>query len=265
MLLVEDNLINQQVARELLSLWGVQVQIVGNGRQAVEQVQKEAYAAVLMDIEMPEMDGLEAVASIRQLPGTIAAVPVIAMTAHAMAQDRDKGLAAGFNEYITKPLDPDLLLKVLLRWLDPEQKTDPPLSAAAPVAFAELSDLPEVPEKIAGIDVTFGLKRLVGKRKLYGKVLYVFGQDNQATCQQVQQALAGRDFKRLAELVHRVKGTAGVIGATRVCRAAEVLDAQLKQGEEDLAAGVARLCAELQQVLQSIEQIFKDYRNSTGP
>ncbi len=257
-LLVEDNPINQQVGHELLTLWGLEVQVVENGQLALERLEQEDFAAVLMDIEMPVMDGLSAVRAIRQLPGKQSTLPVIAMTAHAMAQDREKGLAAGFNDYITKPLDPDLLLKVLLEWLEPGQEGATRQVVPAPVEFSELTDLPDLPERIPGIDTDFGLKRLAGKKQLYVKVLFLFEQDNQSTIESLQQAYAEQNFNLLAELLHRLKGSAGGVGATQVYRLAANLDLLLKQGQQDIGGQLRQLCAELAKVLQALRQIFTE-------
>ena len=130
-LLVEDNELNQQVALELLGAAGVQVAIASNGEQGVRCVQETAYDLVLMDLQMPVMDGLEATRRIRALPG-FATLPILAMTANAMSGDRQRSLEAGMNDHITKPIDPDQLFDVLLRWLPEERSRFATLPTAAP-------------------------------------------------------------------------------------------------------------------------------------
>ncbi len=256
-LLVEDNLINQQVAREILSLWNLQIQVVENGQQAVERVAQEDFAAVLMDIEMPILDGLGAVRQIRRLPAGKAGVPVIAMTAHAMPRDREKGLAAGFNAYITKPLDPDLLLKTLLHWLDltPASTQQAPLQKV--VAFSDLNELPALPEQIPGIDVAAGVRRVAGKQQLFAKMLYVFYQENRTAAEELQQLFASGEFAQLTGLVHRLKGTAGNVSAVDLYPLAVRLEASLKQGQVEVGPLVDQLCAELQTLLVNIDEVFR--------
>ena len=119
--MAEDNEINQQVAREILESAGFVVEIASNGREAVEKVRSSPYDAVLMDIQMPEMDGLQAAEELRR-DGRFGDLPIIAMTAHAMAGDREQSLQAGMNDHVTKPIDPDALFAVLLRWVRPGER-----------------------------------------------------------------------------------------------------------------------------------------------
>jgi two-component system sensor histidine kinase/response regulator len=117
-LLVEDNLVNQQVASAFLTLAGLRVTLAGNGLEAVEWVKKASFDVVLMDVQMPEMDGVQATRVIRHLP-RMANLPIIAMTAGAMEEDRQECLAAGMNAHVTKPIDPKQLVRTLLAWVPP--------------------------------------------------------------------------------------------------------------------------------------------------
>jgi CheY-like chemotaxis protein len=116
-LVVEDNPTNQLLARKLLERWGYQTVVVSNGREAVDAVRRSRYAAILMDCQMPVMDGFDATGEIRRLEGTSRRTPIIAMTAHAMTGDRERSLQAGMDDYISKPVDSDLLKRMLLRWM----------------------------------------------------------------------------------------------------------------------------------------------------
>jgi len=145
-LLVEDNDLNQQVAMELLGAAEVEVDLATNGEEAVRRVEAGTYDLVLMDLQMPVMDGVEATRRIRTLPGR-AGLPVLAMTANAMAGDRERSLAVGMNDHITKPIDPDALFEALLRWLPERAVPADPLAA------------------VPGLDVADGLRRVLGRRE----------------------------------------------------------------------------------------------------
>ena len=169
-LVVEDNEINQQVAQEILEGFGLRVEIATNGKEAVDMVTKDEsrFEAVLMDLQMPEMDGLEATRFIRKTLNN-SALPIIAMTAHALESERDNCLKAGMNDYVSKPVDPDRLLAALVRWVRPRPGLDPEKpSGAAPK---------DLLEQLPGIDIEAALKRLMGNRKLLIKLLCDFGQE----------------------------------------------------------------------------------------
>jgi CheY-like chemotaxis protein len=115
-LMAEDNLINQRVLKSILSKVNLEVEIVNDGQEAVEAIEKQNYDMVLMDIQMPRMDGLTATEHIRETM-KLHELPIIALTAHAMKGDKDKCIAVGMNDYLSKPIDPDELLRTLLKWL----------------------------------------------------------------------------------------------------------------------------------------------------
>jgi CheY-like chemotaxis protein len=169
-LLVEDNAINQQVAREILQGFGLAVEIVGNGRMAVELLRANPTrcAAVFMDLQMPEMDGFEATRVIRDELG-LADLPIIAMTAHALEEERRRCLACGMNDHVAKPIDPSALLTVLSRWLPARGDAgEPPHETAA---------APDLPAALPGVDLPTALSRLSGNRELLLKMLRNFGQE----------------------------------------------------------------------------------------
>jgi CheY-like chemotaxis protein len=217
LLLVEDNEINQQVAREILEGAGLNVTVVNNGQEAVNAVKENNYDAVLMDVQMPVMDGYTATREIRNLKSEIRNVPVIAMTAHAMAGDEDKSLQAGMNGHVTKPIDPDQLFATLQKWIKPSEKraaTQAPVVSVEPSGEAKGVSIEEgLPESLPGFDLADGLKRLLGNKKLYRKLLLDFATGYCKAGIEIREALDAKDFDRAHSLVHNLKGLAGNLSA----------------------------------------------------
>ncbi len=225
LLLVEDNEINQQVARELLEQRGIQITIAENGEQAVAAVKQHSYDGVLMDIQMPVMDGYEATREIRR-DSQYQSLPIIAMTANAMASDREKTIEAGMNDHIAKPIDVGAMFQVLERWIEiPEtrraaQVQETVSDEASPADNA----LPELP----GIDTIAGLARVGGNARLYRNILLKF-RDSQADAPaQIALALQDNDRSTAERLAHTLKGVAANIGADDVAARARVLEAAIK-------------------------------------
>ena len=184
-LLAEDNEINQQVAKEILEQAGVVVSIANNGQEALDLVWADTFDALLMDVQMPVMDGYTATRKIRELeakrPPTsnlqppTRRLPIIAMTAHAMSGDHEKSIAAGMNDHITKPIDPAQLFGTLAKWIGPRPGTHKPVEAPSPPTDSPDKE-PAPPEKtmpdaMPEFDLTDGLQRLMGNRALYRKLL----------------------------------------------------------------------------------------------
>ncbi len=232
-LVVEDNEINRLVARELLESSGFAVSLAENGREAVEIVSREEFEAVLMDIQMPEMDGLEAAARIRELgrdDARLRDLPIIAMTAHAMSGDREKSLAAGMNDHVTKPIDTYELFSALSKWIDSGRKKP---SAGPPVKdqAGEEADWPPLP----GLDIKAGLHRVGGKPGLYRELLIKFREEFSGSGERLTEALRSGDRESARRLVHTVKGVAGNLGALDLYEAASELDAALKGTDQEEA------------------------------
>ncbi|MBF0357524.1 MAG: response regulator [Magnetococcales bacterium] len=223
-LLVEDNPINQQVAQELLERVGLLVELANNGQQALDKLAEKSYDAILMDVQMPVMDGMEATKHIRRQPQHNN-TPIIAMTAHAMAEDKRKCLQAGMDEHLTKPIRPERLYGVLAHWLGD-------VKPAKPLAI-ECSDTTELPE-IAGLDIADGLERVVGNRRLYRKLLIRFREDNANDVEKVSNALSAGDYATAASLVHGIKGVSSNIGAKTLHLKAEVLEKTIKDHAEKM-------------------------------
>jgi len=224
-LLVEDNDLNQEVAIDLLRDAGFIVDLAENGEIAVRMVATAAYDIVLMDIQMPVMDGLTATRAIRKLPG-LAQLPIVAMTANAMEEDRRRCLDAGMNDHVAKPIEPENLWKALSTWIKP-RNADGPAHAASPGAVAS-----DIGFEIAGLDTPNGLRRVMGKKPLYLSLLrkFVSGQKNAAA--EIRAALEGGDTATAERIAHTIKGVAGNIGAVQI----QALAAELEQAVNAHAA-----------------------------
>ncbi|MBF0370302.1 MAG: transporter substrate-binding domain-containing protein [Magnetococcales bacterium] len=224
-LLAEDNLINQQVAREVLEKAGVQVTIASDGFEALAAVKEQEFHAVLMDVQMPGMDGYAATRAIRKLPDGDQ-LPIIAMTAHAMAGDREKCLAHGMNDHVPKPTEPTHLYQVLLRWVEPGAEGGDLVAGQEETLTEEPEE--ELAENFQGIDLKIGLRRVGDNRKLLVKLLLEFHNDYQDGATRIQAALASGDNEEARRLVHTIKGAAGSLGAESVSQAAMHLESALK-------------------------------------
>ncbi len=241
-LLAEDNEINQQVAGELLTSWGLSVDIAKNGKEAVAKAKTRKYDAVLMDIQMPEMDGFEATARIRKLAPDypfLRDLPILAMTAHAMSGDREKSLAGGMNDHLTKPVDPKEMAETLMKWIRPKAATGTgPTFGTGPATGVKAS--PETPPASAplsrlflpGIDTRAGVARVGGNEKLYRKLLLRLRDDYGAYADAVLKDLSDDDFVSARIKAHTLKGVAANIGATDLQEAAGNLETSLKNEDE---------------------------------
>lgn len=222
-LLVEDNEINQQIAVELLQDEGFNLDIAADGKIAVDKVilskANTPYDLILMDLQMPVMDGYTATKKIRQ-DSHFDNLPIVAMTADAMVGVRVKALAAGMNDYITKPIDPHKLFNVLVKLIDPGDRDLPASKPDRPQD--KQSDQQEL--DLPGIDVKGGLKSVGGKVELYREILTKFYRDYQDTAKQIQSALDESDLELAQRLAHTVKGVSGNIGALELQEASRLLE-----------------------------------------
>ena len=216
-LLAEDNLFNQQVASEILQDEGFVIEIANNGKEAYDMALARPYDLILMDMQMPVMDGLEATREIRRHKDSLT-LPILAMTANASQADRDLCMNAGMDEHITKPIDPEKLFSALLRWIKPRSEQTPRAADNAPVKTAG-----EIPD-IAGVDTQLGLKRAAGKLSLYLKMLRSYVDDQGDAVLQMQSAISSGDFPTLQRLAHTLKGTSGSIGATALQAEADEIE-----------------------------------------
>ena len=224
-LLVEDNEINQQIAVELMQAAGARVEIASNGRVALDKLMlagPERYDLVFMDVQMPEMDGHEATRRIRA-DSRFDALPIVAMTAHAMVEERERCFAAGMNDHLTKPIDPIGLYRAISRWCPQHVVHDAP---AAPSTAA-----PAEPDLvIEGIDVQDGLSRTLGNRAFYLEMLSRFRESQTNAVEDLRDALATHDRVLAERLAHSLKGTAALLGATQLAQLAERLEFDIHRG-----------------------------------
>ncbi len=231
-LLVDDNLINQEVATEFLRDIGMEVTIAANGWECLEALDRSAYDLVLMDIQMPVMDGLEATRRIRQ-NSKQKDLPIIAMTAHAMTGDREKSLAAGMNDHITKPIDSAALHHTLRKWLrgkTPVVKIPKPQPATA-AGVTDFSFLPHLP----GIDQAEALKILNNKTDLFVKMLYDFKKNFSSLPTLLRELSVAGKWPDIETKAHTIKGVSGYIGSFVLMRAAEQLENALRNDQREEA------------------------------
>jgi PAS domain S-box-containing protein len=255
-LLVEDNDLNQQVAMELLADAGFNVELAENGAEAVEKVQASPYDIVLMDVQMPVMDGLTATREIRKLPD-FAELPILAMTAGAMARDREECLEAGMNAHVAKPIEPNELFSALLRWLGGGGEVTSSIPVESPVEHAEV-DADDPLMAIPGLDAAAGLQRVLNKRASYLNLLRMFSKGQKNTAEQLHADLtAGRreDAERTA---HTLKGVSGNIGAGEIQAKAAIIEDAIRDGESiaALEPGIAEAGQALSELTESIDALL---------
>ena len=252
-LLVEDNEINQQVASEIIVGLGLNVSLASNGQKAVEKIKQESFDAVLMDIQMPVMDGYEATRIIRQ-DTEFSDLPIIAMTASAMTQDREDAEAAGMNDHVVKPIDVNALIKTLLKWIKPGKRELAQEFLQTLKQFE--NETCEIPLKdLPGISVKLGLSRVSGNQKLYLKLLDKFVRDFTDTVSQIQTALDQKDFPLAQRLAHTLKSVSGNIGARGVQAAAEIVETAVAKHElTNISGYLDQLDLELTPVISGIKK-----------
>ena len=250
-LLAEDNEVNQEVAQEILSQAGVVVTLANNGREAIERLQAGVYDLVLMDLQMPVLDGLAATAEIRRNP-LWSNLPVIAMTANVMAADIERCREVGMQDHIGKPITVTQLFATLARWapLHPHRDLEPAFAAAAERPPAVASG--ELPEQLDGIDVAAGLARIGGNRQLLLRLLLKFAVNQAQALADIREALQQGDRERLLRLVHTLKGVAGTAAASSLAEAASALEMALLADAADLEPLLQTAEAELARVLAAI-------------
>ena len=250
-LLVEDNELNRLVATELLGdVAGMQVTLAGNGHEALAQLRESRFDLVLMDIQMPGMDGLQCTRLIRA-DQALARLPVIAMTAHAMAGDRDKAAAAGMNDHVGKPFEPDQLFETMLRWLAPSGDA----AAATPLAG-------DAPAPGPVVDFELGLRRCLGRPELYRKILGRYVKQRETAPDEIRAALDDGQLEVGARGAHTLVSTASMLGASALAALARELHDAVDLG---LPERWRPLLARLEDVQAEVDVAVARYMQDVAP
>ena len=259
-LLVEDNQVNQQIAVELMAVQGISVDIANTGHQALEKLMlagPEGYSLVLMDLEMPQMDGHEATIELRK-DARFNNVPVIAMTAHALSEIRERCLREGMQDYITKPVDPEKLYSTLARWLGQAMPPRVALPARDTQAIAGL----------AGVDSALGLRHVAGNAALYLQLLDRFRASQRSAADEIRHDFEAGRPDAACKRAHTLRGVAGNIGARDLQAVAQSVEESLRAEGVDharMAHRINTLGAALDAVVRSLDQYFASVPAGADP
>jgi two-component system, sensor histidine kinase and response regulator len=260
-LLVEDNVLNQEVATEILRSAGVIVDVTNNGKEAVEAVTNLYYDAVLMDIQMPIMGGYEATSLIRNNE-KYKDLPIIAMTAHAIQGAKEECLAAGMNDYVSKPIDPDHLFSVIKKWIKPIiENNKQQMKRTNEIADENKTDI-ELPKSMSGINIESGLNRLCGDRKLYRKLLIAFSESYSSSAEDIRKAIEQSNMDIALIIAHTINGVAGNLSAYDIHNIACKLETAISQKDKEKYAS---LLNELDTALQSFDTLIKALTETREP
>jgi len=247
-LVAEDNDINQLVVKDILNQAGVIVTLANNGQEAVEKLEEGVYDLVLMDLQMPVMDGLTACRKIRRQE-KFKELPILAMTAHAMVEDRKKCLAAGMNDHVSKPIEPPVFFAALLNALGLGEQHD----------TTRFVGQREVLPECDGIDLAGGLARVSGNKKLYRELLVRFVDRYKHTRLELDKILGAGDGKSVRALVHTIKGVAGNIGAMKLNLLADKLETALVDTPGTVVhPQVEKFSSAVEQVIESIYGVLQE-------
>ncbi len=241
-MLVDDNPVNREIASEILRAQGLSVDCFENGQQALEAVTQKNYRAILMDIQMPVMDGLTATQHIRALGGTYGVLPIIAMTAHARKEDIEKSFTAGMNAHLTKPIEPQKIFSLLGKWLARDSDTPIANDDESEPSLIDASSFLE-------IDINGALIRTNKNRELLKKVLLMFSNTHINDGDKLNEYLRENNYSLIQALAHKIKGSAASIGANNLSFAASLLEKACKEKEYSQCA---QLIAETNQKLHLV-------------
>jgi len=264
-LLVEDNKLNQQIASELLSMAGLQVSIADHGQQALDILQDTDFDCILMDLQMPIMDGYQATKLIRQNPA-FKHLPIIAMTANAMTKDIEQCLSVGMNQHLAKPINSQALYNSLARWIKPDPHRIKPIPIENKTD--KVDDLSttdnETSLNLPGFEMEQAIRDLGGDINLYCNALRIMTETEADTLERIRASLQENDFKTATRTAHTLKGIAGTIGMIALQTAAEKLEQQLHQHHMPSESQLSQLTHLLHTVIDTIETALQD-RNASKP
>jgi len=233
LLVVEDNELNQEIVTELLSGNDFNISLANNGLEAIAAVEKDEFDLIFMDIQMPEMDGLEATRNIRKKGHT--EIPIIAMTAHAMTGDREKSLDAGMNDHVTKPLDPNKVYETLVQWIPEKEQAEIPESEDEENTEAIDSESVKLPDEIPGVNIENGLERLNGNVNFYLKLLEKFQNAYKPSdLETLKIWLRNDEMSEASRWVHTIKGVSGNIGASDLQQKSMELEHSINEEDDQL-------------------------------
>ncbi|MDF2612387.1 MAG: two component signal transduction system hybrid histidine kinase/response regulator with [Clostridia bacterium] len=242
-LLVEDNKINQDITKEYLVHVGLDVSIAENGLEAVEKVKNDTFDLILMDIQMPLLDGYEAAKMIKSMP-TLKHLPIIAMTANAMAGDKEKALESGMDDYISKPFDPQILIEKMKFWLNQDIMEKHQGGGAHSTL------------EIPSLNTLEALKRLSGDERLYLDVLEAFISESSSILKKIKEGIKSEDAELVLNETHKLKGLSGSIGADKVMELSRMIEEAFK-GPNRLGNEVKELEDEIIAVNHAIQSVLE--------
>lgn len=271
-MLVDDNPVNCEIGSEILRAQGLMVDCFENGQLAFEAITQKNYCAVLMDVQMPVMDGLSATRAIRALGGRYAQLPIVAMTAHARKEDIEKSLSAGMNAHLTKPIEPQKIFAVLEQWIptkpdglttNHQQTSGDQLRPNVDQPITDTQNLLNE-NNFQHIDVKEALGRTNNNRELLTKVLIMFVNTHKADSEKLKALFDQQEFVQLQAMAHKLKGSSASIGAKKVSSAASQLEKVCKEKNYDQCEPyINQTSSALEQAIQELVQLSSPSQNPT--
>jgi len=252
LLLVEDHPINQELAAELLMSHEIEVKIANNGQEALQILEEDEFDGILMDCQMPVMDGYEATQQIRQQE-KYKDLPIIALTANALVGDKEKVLAVGMNDHISKPIKPELMFETITKWITPGKKENVLTEKSANIEETLLDEngFPELP----GIDVQAGLVTTHNNASLYKRLLFKFHENQKNFKQEFMNAKKDSDPQATTHIAHTLKGLAGNLGMTKLQQNAFSLETACKEKSEHIDELLKETVSQLDIVFSSLDKL----------